>query len=195
MRDAIFSILCAPWKCHCHFKRQRYDPSMRAFLLLFLFATLSASADQLDVAIIRFPEPKDESALNEALASVDLRDLSNADHTKTRNPLLKGAVIFCQSLPLSSNLSTTTRFGTLQSQLVGSYRSGQIDIGITINEGVNEGFRKFVSRSFSGSLSLQKGRPRVVSLRTITHKNTSSVKGKIDVKHTSSTYAIVAQIR
>lgn len=168
---------------------------MKQFLLLFLFAILTASADQLDIAIIRFPEPKEASSLNEALASVDLREFSDADHTKTRNPILKGAVIFSQSLPLSSTLSTTTRFGTLQSQLVGSYRSGQLDIGITINEGVNEGLRKFVSRSFSGSLSLQKGRPRVVSLRTITHKNTSSVKGKIDVKHTSSTYAILAQIR
>ena len=168
---------------------------MKAFFLLFLFATLSASAEQLDVAILRFPEPKEASSLNDALDSIDLRDLCDSDHTKTSNPLLKGAVIFSQSLPLSSSLSTTTRFGSLQALLVGSYRSGELDIGITINEGVNEGFRKFVSRSFSGSLSLQKGRPRVVSLRTITQKNTSSVKGKIDVKHTSSTYAIVAQIR
>ena len=164
---------------------------MKAFFLLFLFATLSASAEQLDVAILRFPEPKEASSLNDALDSIDLRDLCDSDHTKTSIPLLKGAVIFSQSLSLSSTLSTTTRFGSLQALLVGSYRSGELDIGITINEG----FRKFVSRSFSGSLSLQKGRPRVVSLRTITQKNTSSVKGKIDVKHTSSTYAIVAQIR
>ncbi len=172
-------------------------PRMKALavLSLVLLASFHASAAQLDVAVIRFPEPKSETALNEALAAIDLRALADSDHTKTKNPLLKGTVVFFQSLTLTPSFATATRFGALQAALAGSYKSSTLSLDITVSEGSNEGLRSFSSRTYKGSAPLTKGPPRVISLRTITQKNTVSKKGRLEIKEDSTTHAILAQIR
>lgn len=147
------------------------------------------------MAVIRFPEPKTEAALNEALATIDLRALTDSDHTKTKNPLLQGTVVFFQSLDLSPKFATSTRFGALQAALAGSYKSSTLTLDITISEGANEGLRSFTSRNYKGSAPIPNGPTRVISLRTITQKNTTSKKGRLEIKENSTTHAILAQIR
>ena len=61
-------------------------PTMKALLVLslVLLTCIHASAAQLDVAVIRFPEPKSEASLNDALAAIDLHALSDSDRTKPK---------------------------------------------------------------------------------------------------------------
>lgn len=170
---------------------------MKALLVLslVLLTCIHASAAQLDVAVIRFPEPKSEASLNEALAAIDLHALSDSDRTKTKNPLLQGAVVFFQSLSVSPSFATSTRFGVLHAALTGSYKSSTLSVEITVSEGSNEGLRKFSSRTYKGSAPLPYGPARVIALRTITQKNTVSKKGRLEIKEDSTTHAILAQIR
>ncbi len=136
---------------------------MKVFVILLclLILSFSSSANQLDVAMIRFPEPKTESSLNESLSATTL---NNSDRTKTKIHTLKGDVIFYQSLVISPFFSSSTRFSLLHSSLKGSCDGNVLSLDLTLSDGVDEALRLFSSHTFKGSL-------RVVSFRTII-KNT-----------------------
>jgi hypothetical protein len=145
--------------------------------------------------VIQFPEPKTEAQLNEALAGTNLSDITNSDRTITRNPHLRsGSILFAQSTGLSS-LSSSTRLGATRVDVSGAYRQGRLDLRIVLSEGVQSGLRSFSSRTYQGSTSITPGSPKVVSLRIITRKTNTSVKGVPKVEEISSCHALIAQLR
>jgi len=133
--------------------------------------------------------------MNAALQGTRLAELSNSDRTVSSNPVLKGGtVLFARTSPIAGIISST-RLGAQRAEVDGSYRSGRLDIRIVLSEGFQTGLRSFSSRTYQGSVPLAPGSPRVVSLRTITGKTQSVLKGDPSVRETSACHAILAQIR
>jgi hypothetical protein len=167
----------------------------RLALLLLCLQTLAASAAQIDLAVIQFPEPKTEAELNTALAGVNLADITNSDRTITRHPLLRHSnVLFAQTTSPAA-LNSSTRLGAVRADVRGTYRNGRIDIRIDLSEGVQSGLRSFSSRFYQGSAALSPGSPKVVSLRVITKKTNTAVKGVPKVEESTTCHAVIAQIR
>jgi hypothetical protein len=169
---------------------------MRCLAVLFLcLLTSAASARQIDLAVIQFPEPKTAEELNAALAGTQLAAMTNSDRTTTNVPYLKGGtVLFAQSGGLGI-LDSSTRLGALRADVKGALQNGRLDVRIDLSEGVKSGLRSFTSRSFQGAEALPPGSPRVIALRTITRKTQSGTKGAIKIGESSTTNAIIAQLR
>jgi hypothetical protein len=78
---------------------------MRLFAAVFLIQAVAAFASQIDLALIQFPEPKTAEELNEALAKVNLIEITNSNRTMTKQRALQnGTVLFAQSTD-SANLT------------------------------------------------------------------------------------------
>ena len=168
---------------------------MKLFAAVFLFHAIAAFATEIDLALIQFPEPKTAEALNEALAKVNLAEITNSNRTMTQERTLQGgAVLFAQRID-SSDLKSSTRIGDFRADVSGVYKNGVLDIQITISEGVAAGLRSFKKRTFQGRAELPLGTTRVISLRSIIKKNTSAEKGRIDIRESESTTALIARIR
>ena len=169
---------------------------MRGLVFGFLFLlTAAASAQQIDLAVIQFPEPKTAELLDAALAGTRLADMTNSDRTTTSVPYLKGGtVLFAQSTAISA-LESSTRLGATRADVKGIYRNGRLDLRIDLSEGVKAGLRSFSSRTYQGAAALPKGSPRVIALRTITRKIQTGSKGVHKVEEVSTTHAILAQLR
>ena len=168
---------------------------MRLFAAVFLIQAVAAFASQIDLALIQFPEPKTAEELNAALAKVNLAEITNSNRTMTKERALQnGSVLFAQSTA-SSNLATSTRLENLRADVQGSYNNARLDIQITLSEGVDAGLRNFTKRTFQGAADLPPGSTRVISLRQITSKKTAAVKGRIEVRDSETTTAIIARAR
>ena len=169
---------------------------LRLAALVFLLQTLIASAGQLDLALVQFPEVKTAAELNAALAEVNLAEMTNADRTITKVRYLQGGkVLFFQSAPSEVQLISSTRLGNSRADVKGSLKNYLLQLEICLSEGVDAGFRRFSSRTYSGAASLSVGAPRVVAVRTIVGKTNSMSKGKSEVKETVSCHVILAQLR
>jgi hypothetical protein len=168
---------------------------MKLFAAVFLFQALAAFASQIDLALIQFPEPKTAEALNEALAKVNLAEITNSNRTMTQERALQGGTVLFSQHSDSSALNSSTRLGDSRAEVSGIYKNGKLDIQITISEGVDAGLRSFKKRTFQGTAELPLGTTRVISLRTIIKKNTSAEKGRIDIRESESTTALIARIR
>jgi hypothetical protein len=164
-------------------------------LLLLCLQTLTAFAGQIDLAVIQFPEPKTEAELNAALADVRLAEITNSDRTLSKHPLLKhSSVLFAQSTNTNA-LNSSTRIGAIRADVSGDYRGGRLDVRIDLSEGVKSGFRSFSSRTYQGSAMISPGSPKIISIRTITKKINTSVKGVPNVEEVTNSHAIIAQVR
>jgi len=169
---------------------------LRLIALALAFQTLSVSAAQLDLAVIRFPETKTVESLNAALRGVNLMEITNSDRTMTPVSALKGgSVLFVQSLPSGAVLQSTTRLGNTRADVKGALKNTTLQVEIKLTEGVEAGLRRFSSRTYSGLAALTHGEPCVVSLRTIVEKKQTAVKGKAEVTETVTCNAIIAQLR
>jgi len=169
----------------------------RISILLVLIAVQTASsfAAQLDIAIIRFPEPKTVEQLNADLAGQSLAEITNADRTVTSVAGLKGGtVLYSASLPAGSP-ATSTRLGNSRADTEFALKNGSLTVQVTLSEGVDAGLRKFSSRTYQGAAPLPAGSPRVISLRTIASKTKSVTKDKSEVRDTTTTHALIAQLR
>ncbi len=168
---------------------------MKLFAAVFLFQAVAAFASEIDLALIQFPEPKTADALNEALAKVNLTEITNSNRTMTQERTLQGgAILFAQHID-SSDLNSSTRIGDFRADVTGVYKNGVLDIQITISEGVDAGLRSFKKRTFQGRAELPSGTTRVISLRSIIKKNTYADKGRIDIRESESTTALIARIQ
>ena len=168
---------------------------MRLLAAVLLFQAVAASAAEIDLALIQFPEPKTTEALNDALGRVNLAEITNSNRTMTKErPLQGGVVLFAQCLD-SSNLDSSTRLGDTRADVSGSYKQGRLEVQITISEGVDAGLRSFTKRSFQGAADLPPGTTRVISLRKITRKITTAEKGRAEIRETESTTALIARVR
>jgi len=168
----------------------------RIAILLVLTAVQTASsfAAQLDIAIIRFPEPKTVEQLNADLAGQSLAEITNADRTVTSVAGLKGGtVLYSASLPAGSP-ATSTRLGNSRADTEFALKNGSLTVQVTLSEGVDAGLRKFSSRTYQGSAPLPAGSPRVIALRTIASKTKSVTKDKSEVRDTTTTHALIAQL-
>lgn len=168
---------------------------MRLFAAIFLIQAVAAFASQIDLALIQFPEPKTAEELNEALAKVNLIEITNSNRTMTKQRALQnGTVLFAQSTD-SANLTSSTRLDNLRADVSGSYKNGRLDIQISLSEGVDAGLRSFTKRTYQGIAELPPGSTRVIGLRQITSKKTAAEKGRIEVRESQSTTAIIARAR
>ena len=168
---------------------------MKLFAAVFLFQAIAAFATEIDLALIQFPEPKTAEALNEALAKVNLAEITNSNRTMTKERALKnGSVLFAQSTA-ASNLVSSTRLENHRADVSGSYKNGRLEVQITLSEGVDAGLRNFSKRTYQGAADLPPGSTRVISLRLITTKKTAAEKGRIEVRELETTTAIIARAR
>lgn len=168
---------------------------MRLFAAVFLIQAVAAFASQIDLALIQFPEPKTAEELNAALAKVNLAEITNSDRTMTKQRALQnGTVLFAQSTD-SANLTSSTRLDNLRADVSGSYKNGRLDIQISLSDGVDAGLRSFTKRTYQGSAELPTGSTRVIGLRQITSKKTAAEKGRIEVRESQTTTAIIARAR
>jgi hypothetical protein len=168
----------------------------RLTALFVFFHTLIASAGQLDLALVQFPEVKTAIELNAALEGVNLAEITNADRTVTKVPALQGGrVVFFQSLPSTDQLASSTRLGNSRADIAGTFKNHSLRLEIGLSEGVDDGLRRFSSRTYSGSAPLSFGAPRVVAVRTTVAKKKSVTKGTSEVKETVSCFVILAQLR
>ena len=168
---------------------------MRFLAAFLLIQAIAASASEIDLALIQFPEPKTAETLNEALKKVDLSAITNSDRTTTKEPSLQyGSVLFTQHTD-SSNLITSIRLRDVRADVSGSYKNGRLDVQITISEGVDAGLRSFTKRVFQGTADLPLGSTRVISLRQIKRKSTVGEKGRSEVREIESTTALIARAR
>ena len=168
---------------------------MKLFAAVFLFQAVAAFATEIDLALIQFPEPKTAEALNEALAKVNLAEITNSNRTMTKERALQnGSVLFAQSTA-ASNLVSSTRLENLRADVSGSYKNGRLEVQITLSEGVDSGLRNFTKRTYKGAAELPPGSTRVISLRLITTKKTAAEKGRIEVRELETTTAIIARAR
>lgn len=170
----------------------------RASILLAFLAIQAASsfAAQIDIAILRFPEPKGAAQLDSEFAGQSLAETTNADRTLTTVRGLKGAtVLFAQTLPAAPSFSSSTRLGNTRADCEFTLKNGVLGVKITLTEGVDAGLRKFSTRTYQGSAPLPRGNPRAISIRTVSSKTKSVTKDKSEVRETTTTHAIVAQLR
>lgn len=168
---------------------------MRLFATIFLIQAVAAFASQIDLALIQFPEPKTAEELNEALAKVNLIEITNSNRTMTKQRALQnGTVLFAQSTD-SANLTSSTRLDNLRADVSGSYKNGRLEIQISLSEGVDAGLRSFTKRTYQGAAELPPGSTRVIGLRQITSKKTAAEKGRIEVRESQTTTAIIARAR
>lgn len=164
---------------------------------LFVFLqTLIASAVQIDLALVQFPEVKTAIELNAALEGVNLAEITNADRTVTKVPALQGGrVVFFQSLPSTDQLASSTRLGNSRVDIAGTFKNHSLRLEICLSEGVDAGLRRFSSRTYSGSAPFSFGAPRVIAVRTTIAKKKSVTKAIAEVKETASCFVILAQLR
>jgi hypothetical protein len=169
---------------------------MRGLALLFVcLQTVAALAQQVDLAVIQFPEPKTAEELNAALAGTRLAEMTNSDRTTTSVPYLKGGtVLFAQGTALAA-LDSSTRMGATRADVKGAYRKGLLEVRIDLSEGVKAGLRSFSSRTFQGAAAISPGSPRVIALRTITRKTQTATKGNPKVEEVTTSNAVIAQLR
>lgn len=169
---------------------------MRKIIALALLAfSLAANAAQLDLAVVQFPEVKTAAELNEALAKVNLAEITNSDRTMTSESYLKGGyVVFAQSLPASARFASCTRLSNDRAEVRGEISGTNIRVSITLSEGVAAGLRRFSSRTYEASAPLSPGQPRILSLRQVSGKTPGNVRGQISMKETNFCSVIIGQI-
>ena len=169
---------------------------MRTILFLAILSiSLAANASQLDLAVIQFPEGKTTEELNAALASVSLAEITNSDRTMTSESYLKGGyVVFSQSLPLALRFASSTRLSNNRAEVKGEIGGSNIHVTITLSEGVVAGLRRFSSRTYEANASLPPGQPRVLSIREVSGKAPTGVRGQVSMKEINFCTAIIGQI-
>lgn len=169
---------------------------MAKFILLALLViSLQASASQLDLAIVQFPEVKTVAELEAALANVNLAEITNSDRTMTSESYLKGGyVAFVQSLPVSPAFASSTRISNNRADVQGRISGSNIAVKVTLSEGVEAGLRRFSSRTYEANSQLTPGQPRILSLRQISGKATVVTRGQSAIKETNLCSVIIGQI-
>lgn len=169
---------------------------IRLSILVFLVQIFCASAGQLDLALVQFPEVKTVEQLNAALVGIDIAEMTNADRTATPVPYLQGGrVLFSQTIPSTGSLNSSTRLGNARAEVSGNLKNNFLTVEIRLSEGVNAVFRRFSSRAYKGSAPLQTGIARVVSIRTFTEKSNLVTKASSEVKESVVCQVIFARLR
>ena len=164
-------------------------------VLALLVFSLVANASQLDLAVVQFPEVKTAGELDAALANVNLAGITNSDRTMTTESYLKGGyVIFAQSFPLSEHFASTTRISNSRADVRGQFSGGRLTVNIVLSEGVAAGLRGFSSRTYEASAAFAPGQPRILSIRQMSGKTTTAIRGQATVKETNFCSVIIGQI-
>jgi len=172
---------------------------MRTLLAVFIPALLALSplpAGQLDVAVIQFPEEKTPEELNAAFSGQSLAEITNSNRTMTKEAYLKGGyVLFTQSLPVGrgTGFKSSTRIKDARADVDGWLGGGDLDVTITLMEGVEAGLRSFQKTNYRGRGPLATGSPRVLSMKQVKGKAPSVVKGKTKIDRYMYTTVVVAQ--
>ncbi len=153
-------------------------------------------AGQLDVAVVQFPEEKTPAELENALAKMDLFEMTNADRTRTAHSYLKGGyVLFAQRLSASpgSTFSTFTQLKNASGDLEGHMSAGTISVSISLMEGVKAGLRTFQKKVYTGSGPLPPGSPHVLGVRQIKGRSPNVLKGQTKMESHFLTTVVLAQ--
>jgi hypothetical protein len=159
-------------------------------------SVVSLVAGRLDIAVIQYPEEKVSAELQNALAKIDLFEVTNSDRTRTTQPYLKGGyVLFAQRLPatLDSSLSTATRLKNAGAEVKAHLTGSGISVSVSLVEGVKAGLRTFARQVYTGSGPLPAGPPRLLSFRTASGRYPNIVKGQTTMQSYHQTTLLVAQ--
>lgn len=169
---------------------------MLKFLCLAALAfSISASAAQLDLAIVQFPEIKTASELDAALAKVDLAEITNSNRIMTKEPYLKGGyVVFAQSQSVGDHFASSTRLSNSRADVRGQISGGKIVVSITLSEGVEAGLRRYSSRTYEANSPLVPGQTRILSIRQIAGKSVVAIRGQASVSETNFCSVIIGRI-
>ena len=172
---------------------------MRTMLVNLLAAWCSlatVTAGQLDVAVVQFPEEKTPAELENALAKMDLFEMTNADRTRTAHSYLKGGhVLFAQrlfALP-GSQFSTSTRLKNSSADVEVNLGAGTISVAISLMEGVKAGLRSFQKKVYTGSGPLPPGSPHVLGVRQLKGRFPNVVKGQTKMESYFLTTVVLGQ--
>jgi hypothetical protein len=199
----LCASLCSPsWDFHWiliafYYSNDKPNPMLfRATFLALFFQTFGLFAAQLDLAVVEFPEPKTVEQLAAALPKCQLSDLTNSDRTVTKNPDLEsGYVLFSQSFPASPEVQSTTRMKSSRVEVSSRLQNGMLQVQITLSEGNDSGLHLFTKRVYQGQAPFKPGSPQVISLRQFTAKSKIFSKNHSDFKETTSSIAILAQLK
>lgn len=169
---------------------------LRLAAIALIFQSLATFAAQLDLALVEFPETKTSELLQTALANVNLAEITSADRTVTKVSYLQnGEVLFAQSLNINGEFRTSTRLKNSKADVEGRLQNGQLQVQITLTEGVDVGLRRFSKRIFEGTARLTPGQPCVISIRSLSGKTRTIVKNLSEVKEFNTSNFIIAQLK
>lgn len=171
-----------------------------SFCLLLLAVVVvspqTASAGRLDIAVIQYGDARDANEQATAFAGEDLFKITDSDSVESSNAAIRGGkVVFAQSIVNSpgSSFAYSTRIGGSRADVSGSLASSNVQVEITVQEGVNIGLRKFRSNSYSASGAISAGQASIIGIQASRGKTASAIKGKQQVVNTNFSTLIVAQ--
>ncbi len=171
-----------------------------SFCLLLLAVVVvspqTASAGRLDIAVIQYGDARDANEQATAFAGEDLFKITDSDSVESSNAAIRGGkVVFAQSIVTSpgSSFAYSARIGGSRADVSGSLASSNVQVEITVQEGVNIGLRKFRSNSYSASGAISAGQASIIGIQASRGKTASAIKGKQQVVNTNFSTLIVAQ--
>ncbi|MDD5198318.1 MAG: hypothetical protein PHC88_00815 [Terrimicrobiaceae bacterium] len=157
---------------------------------------LAAHAGRLDIAVMQFTDPRDPTAMAQALNGVDLAQITDSDRTETNVPALRGGyVVFTQTLAVSpgGKFASTTRLTNQRADVSGSLNGSRLSVSIRILEGVKIGLRKFRESLYTGSASVAGGVPQLISVAQRIGKTQTAIKGRATIVSYNYTTIIAAR--
>jgi hypothetical protein len=165
-------------------------------LALTLTLLANASAGRLDLAIVVFPEEKGVAELEAALANERLAEITDSDRTMTKESYLKGGyVLYAQSIAINPGtpFGGSVRIKNNRADLEGKLANGNLDVTISLSEGVKAGLRTLEKKNYTASAPLPAGPATVISLRLGKGKSPLVTKGQAELRGYSYCSTILAQ--
>ncbi len=165
-------------------------------LVASAFFPSSASAGRLDIAVIQYGDARDANEQAAAFAGENLFKITDSDSVESSESAIRGGkVVFAQSLVIApgSSFANSTRLASSRADVSGTFSGSNVQVEITVQEGVNIGLRKFKSSSYAASGALSGGQASIIGIKASKGKTASAVKGQQKVVSTSFSTLIVAQ--
>lgn len=171
-------------------------PVLFVAAISLIFASLSARAGQLTIAVMQFSDDREPSVISQSLASVDLAAITDSDRTETNETGVRGGwVIFAQTLNVNpgGSFASSTRLGNQRADVSGSLNGSNLNVRITILEGVKVGLRKHRENTYEAAGSVAGGVPQLVGLRQSKGKTQTAIKGRSKIELVNFTTVIAAK--
>ncbi len=164
--------------------------------VVFALIPASASAGRLDIAVIQYADARDQAEVAAAFAKADLFKITDSDKVESREKAIRGGkVVFAQSLAISpgSSFANSTRLGNQRADVSGSFSGNQVQVEISVQEGVDIGLRKFRRSEYSADGSLSGNAASIIAVKASSGRTATAVKGQQKVVNYNYSTLVVAQ--